>query len=297
MTIRIGASPIAWSNDDMRDLGAETTLEMCLADGEAVGLEGFELGHKFPREAGALKAALAPHGLVCISGWYSCELLTRDVDVELAAAEPHLALLQAMGSNVVVFAETSNAIHSDRSKRLSERPVLAPGDWAEFGRRLTRVAEATRARGLQLVYHHHMGTIVQSEDDIHAFMAATGDAVSLVLDTGHAFWGGSDPAALARRYRSRIHHVHIKDVRPDVMAAATAEDLSFLDAVLAGVYTVPGDGCIDYAAFFRELPGYDGWVVIEAEQDPAKANPLEYARKGYAHLTAVLAETGLRSIS
>lgn len=293
MTIRIGASPIAWSNDDMRDLGAETTLEMCLADGKAIGLEGFELGHKFPREPEALKAALAPYGLACITGWYSCELLTRDSDAELAAAEAHLSLLQAMGSSVVVFAETSNAIHSDRTARLSARPVMKAGDWDEFGRRLTRVAEATRARGLQMVYHHHMGTIVQSEADIDAFMASTGEAVKLVLDTGHAYWGGSDPVALARRYRARIAHVHTKDVRPEVMAAATAKDLSFLDAVLAGVYTVPGDGCIDYAAFFRELPGYSGWVVIEAEQDPAEADPFTYAKMGHAHLTKVLAETGL----
>lgn len=293
MAIRIGASPIAWSNDDLRELGAETSLESCLADGRRIGLEGFELGHKFPREASALKAALAPFGLACISGWYSCELLTRDVEAELEAAKAHLDLLQAMGASVVVFAETSNAIHSDRSKPLSTRPVLPARDWAEFGRRLTRVAEATAQRGLRLVYHHHMGTIVQSEADIDALMAATGEAVSLVLDTGHAFWGGADPVALARRYRSRIHHVHTKDVRPAVMAAATAKDLSFLDAVLDGVYTVPGDGCIDYAAVFRELPGYDGWVVIEAEQDPAKADPYTYAAKGHAHLVAVLAETGL----
>lgn len=292
MPIRIGASPIAWSNDDMQNLGAETTLETCLAEARSVGLQGLELGHKFPREATALKAALAPFDLSCITGWYSCELLKRDSDAEMVAARAHLDLLKAMGANVVVFAETSNAIHSTLGVPLSRRPVMKPADWAEYGRRITRVAEATRAEGLQMVYHHHMGTIVQSEADIDAFMAATGDAVGLVLDTGHAFWGGSDPAALARRYRARIHHVHTKDVRRDVMADVNERDTSFLDAVLAGVYTVPGDGCIDFGAVFRELPGYSGWVVIEAEQDPAKANPLVYARKGYATLVSVLAATG-----
>lgn len=292
MKITIGANPIGWSNDDMQDLGGDTPLETCLAEAASVGFRGMELGHKFPREAGALKAALAPFDLACVSGWYSAELLTRDEHAELAALRPHLDLLKAMGSKVLVFAETSNAIHCVRGTPLSQRPVMAPGDWAEFGRRLTAVAEQTLSEGVRVVYHHHMGTIVQSEADIDAFMAATGDAVGLLLDTGHATWGGADPAALASRYRSRIFHVHTKDVRADVRAAADAGDWSFLDAVLAGVYTVPGDGSIDFAAVFRELPDYEGWVVIEAEQDPAKANPLVYARKGYAHLTGVFADAG-----
>jgi myo-inosose-2 dehydratase len=292
--LRIGANPIGWSNDDMRELGGDTPLETCLAEAASVGIEGMELGHKFPREADALKAALAPFGLACVSGWYSSELLLRDPAAEMAALRPHLDLLKAMGCDVLVFAETSNAIHGDRTKPLSRRPHLAASDWAEFGRRVTAVAEATRAEGVRLAYHHHMGTVVQSEADIDAFMAATGEAVALLLDTGHATWGGADPAKLAAKYRSRIAHVHTKDVRRAVMERAMAEDLSFLDAVVDGVYTVPGDGCVDFEAVFRQLPGYDGWVVIEAEQDPAKANPLDYARKGFAHLTAVLAKTGLR---
>ncbi len=203
-----------------------------------------------------------------------------------------------MGSTVLVFAETSNAIHGDRSKPLSQRPVMSARDWAEFGRRITQVAERTLSEGVRLVYHHHMGTIVQSEADIDAFMAATGSAVHLLLDTGHATWGGSDPAALAARYRERISHVHAKDVRPHVMTQAAAEGWSFLDAVLGkgsdlGIYTVPGDGMIDYPAVFRALPGYSGWVVVEAEQDPEKAHPLTYAKKGVAHLKHSLKEAGL----
>lgn len=292
--LRIGANPIGWSNDDMRELGGDTPLETCLAEAASVGIQGMELGHKFPREAGALRAALAPFGLACVSGWYSSELLRRDPAAEMAVLRPHLDLLRAMGCDVLVFAETSNAIHGDRTMPLSRRPHLEPGDWAEFGRRVTAVAEATKAEGVRLAYHHHMGTVVQSEADIDAFMASTGEAVALLLDTGHATWGGADPAKLARKYRARIAHVHTKDVRAAVMARATAEDLSFLDAVVDGVYTVPGDGMVDFEAVFRELSGYDGWVVIEAEQDPAKANPLAYARKGWAHLTEVLAKTGLR---
>jgi myo-inosose-2 dehydratase len=294
MTIRIGANPIGWSNDDMLELGGETPLETCLAEAKQVGFEGMELGNKFPREPEALKQALAPFGLACVSGWYSAELLTRDADVEMKALRPHLDLLKAMGSKVLVFAETSNAIHGDRSKRLSERPVMKDADWAEWGRRVTQIAERTLSEGVRLVYHHHMGTIVESGADIDAYMNNTGEAAHLLLDTGHATWGGSDPADLARRYRHRISHVHTKDVRRDVMAKAKAENWSFLDSVLQGVYTVPGDGMVDFVSVFKELPGYSGWVVIEAEQDPAKANPLKYATMGYANLTRYLAEAGLR---
>lgn len=293
--IRIGANPIGWSNDDMREIGGATPLEVCLAEAKEAGFEGMELGHKFPREPEALKAALAPFGMACISGWYSAELLKRDAAAELAALRPHLDLLKAMGSNVLVFAETSNAIHGNRDLPLSARPVLAPSAWAQFGARMTAVADETLKQGVRLVYHHHMGTIVQSRDDIDALMAATGPSVGLLLDTGHATWAGTDPAGLARDYRSRIFHVHTKDVRPDVRARSDKEDWSFLDSVLAGVYTVPGDGMVDFATVFKALPGYDGWVVVEAEQDPEKAPPLAYAKKGYAEVVRALRVAGLRS--
>ena len=228
-----------------------------------------------------------------MSGWYSCELLLRDADAELRALRPHLDLLKAMGCNVLVFAETSNAIHGNVARPLSQRPVLPADGWKRFGQRMTEVAAATLAEGVRLVYHHHMGTVVQAEAEIDALMAATGPEVHLLLDTGHAVFAGADPVALARRYRSRISHVHTKDIRAAVMAESRAQDRSFLQAVVAGVFTVPGDGMIDFAAVFRELPGYAGWVVLEAEQDPVKANPLAYTTKGYAHLRRVLAETGL----
>jgi myo-inosose-2 dehydratase len=293
MTIRIGANPIGWSNDDMRELGGETPLEICLAEAKEAGFEGMELGHKFPREAEALRQALAPFRLACVSGWYSAELLRRDAEAEMRALRPHLDLLKAMGCAVLIFAETSNAIHGDRAVPLSRRPVLRAEEWKPFGRRLTEVGERTLAEGVRLVYHHHMGTIVQSPDDIAALMASTGEAVHLLLDTGHALWGGADPADLARRYRSRISHVHTKDVRKAVLEEARRKDWSFLDAVVAGVYTVPGDGMIDFTAVLGELRGYSGWVVVEAEQDPAKAHPLTYAKRGYAHVRRCLAEAGL----
>ena len=299
MSIRIGANPIGWSNDDLQEIGGDTPLETCLAEAREAGFEGMELGHKFPRDADRLKAALAPFGMACIGGWHSVELLRRSAEEEFALAKQHCDLLKAMGTEVFIVAETSNAIHGQRDTSLSRRPVMQAADWAGYGARMTDLAERLADEGLRLCYHHHMGTIVQSEADIDAFMAHTRPPVNLLLDTGHATWAGADPAALAARYRARISHVHCKDVRAEVRAKAEAEDWSFLDAILGkgsdlGVYTVPGDGCVDYVSVFRALPGYAGWVVVEAEQDPAKANPLAYAKKGVANLKAFLNEAGLR---
>jgi len=293
MPLRIGANPIGWTNDDLQEIGGATPLETCLAEARQAGIEGMELGHKFPREPEALKAALAPYGLACVAGWYSIELLRRSAREEFDLAKPHRDLLRAMGTDVFIVAETSNCIHGRRDVPLSRRPKLADADWAGYGARITELAELLAAENLRLCYHHHMGTIVETEAD-HTRLPAM-----LLLDTGHATWGGSDPAALAMRYRDRIGHVHVKDVRGAVMERARREDWSFLDAVLGqgrdlGIYTVPGDGTVDYPAVFRALPNYSGWVVIEAEQDPEKANPLRYATLGVANLRRFLTEAGLR---
>lgn len=290
MQVRLGANPIIWSNDDLRELGADITLETCLGEARAVGFEGMELGHKFPREARALAAVLERFALKCVSGWYSAELLVWGAREELTRLRPHLELLKSMGSPVLVFAEVSHAVHGDLSRPLSERPVLTARDWREFGRRLTEVAAATAAEGVRLAYHPHMGTVVQSEEDIDALMAATGPEVGLLLDTGHAALAGADPAALARRYAPRIVHVHAKDVRAEVAAQASRANWSFLRAVLAGVFTVPGDGDVAFEPVFAALRDYCGWVVLEAEQDPRIADPLTYATLGYRHLKRLVAE-------
>ncbi|HXF55425.1 MAG TPA: myo-inosose-2 dehydratase [Hyphomicrobiaceae bacterium] len=295
MSIRIGANPIGWSNDDLPELGGDTPLEVCLKEAKEAGFAGMELGRKFPRKAPALKKALEPFGLACVSGWYSAELLKRDAKAELKALKPHLGLLKAMGSKVLVFAETSNTVHTDRKVPLSKRPVLAADAWRELGRRMTEVAEHTLENGVRLVYHHHMGTVVQSADDIERLMTVTGSAVHLLLDTGHATWAGANPIALARRYKDRIAHVHAKDVRKDIMHWARLADVSFLDAVIAGVFTVPGDGMVDFPGVLKELKGYAGWIVVEAEQDPAKAEPLTYARLGYKNLRQALRKAGLKT--
>jgi len=290
MSIRFGANPIIWSNDDLRELGAETSLETCLAEARQIGFEGMELGHKFPREARELASVLGRFGLACISGWYSAELLARDAAAELRQLRPHLDLLKAVGSTVLVFADTSGAIHCDLRRPLTQRPQLASDHWRQFGQRVTEVAAATAAEGVRLVYHHHMGTVVQSEADIDALMEATGPEVGLLLDTGHARFAGADPVVLAQRYGSRIGHVHAKDVRAEVAARAGAGDWSFLRAVVEGVFTVPGDGCVPFDHVFRELRNYSGWVVLEAEQDPKKADPETYASLGLRNLRRLVAE-------
>jgi inosose dehydratase len=291
--IRIGANPIGWSNDDMVELGGHIPLEQCLAEAKAAGFEGMELGNKFPREAGKLKPILAAHGLALVSGWYSTFLIERDADAEFAAARAHAGLLKAMGCEVLIAAECTRTVHGDKEKPLSRRPVMTDDEWTRFTSRLTPFAEKLRELGLTLVYHHHMGTVVQSEAEIDRLMAETGPAVKLLLDTGHALWGGADPVALASRQRDRIAHVHTKDVREAVMARAAHGNWSFLNSVVEGVYTVPGDGMIDFAAVFRELKPYSGWMVVEAEQDPEKANPAVYAKLGCGNVKRFLRQAGL----
>jgi myo-inosose-2 dehydratase len=291
--IRIGANPIGWSNDDMPELGGDTPLETCLKEAKEIGFQGMELGNKFPREPAALKKALEPFGLSCVSGWYSGHILERSVDAEMQALRGHLDLLKAMGSPVLVYAENTRDVHGKREKPLSQRPTIPDGAWKDYGRNMTELAKRTEGEGVRLVYHHHMGMAVQSESDVDRLMAETREPLWLLLDTGHAIWGGADPVALAKRYRSRIGHVHAKDVRKAVMERAQREDLSFLDAVVEGVYTVPGDGMVDFPAVFRELPGYSGWVIVEAEQDPVKANPYKYGKMGYENLKGYLKGAGL----
>lgn len=291
--IRIGANPIGWSNDDMVELGGHISLEQCLSEAKEAGFTGMELGNKFPRAADQLRPILKAHGHHLVSGWYSTHLLVRDIDAEMEAVKDHATLLRDMGAKVIIVCETSNATHGEMGTPLSQRPVLPHDVWGRFGMRLTAFALKLRQDyGLTLVYHHHMGTIVQTEAEIDRLMGATGDAVHLLLDTGHITWGGGDPARVARHYKSRIAHVHTKDVREDVMMRSNRDDWSFLKSVVEGVYTVPGDGLIDFDRVFAELAGYSGWVVVEAEQDPDKANPLDYAKKGYAHLEQVLGRTG-----
>jgi inosose dehydratase len=296
MSVRIGINPITWSNDDMPELGGATPLEVALSETKEAGYAGTEMGGKFPKVPATLRPILEEHGLVLVSGWYSGELLERSVEEEITAAQSHLDLLAAMGCKVMVYAETTGTVQNRRERPLSSRPRADAGQWGDYGKRLTQVAEHFLQHGVQMAFHHHMGTVVETENEVDRLMENTGDAVGLLIDTGHATFAGIDPLTLVRRYGTRINHVHCKDVRLDRLERAKKEDLSFMDAVVDGVFTVPGDGGIDFKALLTTLKEarYQGdWLVVEAEQDPAKAHPLTYAKKGYETLSRLAQEIGL----
>jgi inosose dehydratase len=293
MAIEIGINPITWSNDDLPELGGDIPLSTCLAETREAGFAGTELGGKFPRRAAELGPLLGHYDLKLVSGWFSGNILEREVDAEFDAVVPHLTLLRDLGCRHVVYADTSRR-SDDLFLPLSRRPVLSDGDWRGYGRKITALAERMAAFGVGMAFHHHMGTIVQSEADIDRLMAASGDAVGLLFDSGHCLFSGADPLAVLQRHLWRVVHVHCKDARRDVLDAARARDQSFMQAVLDGVFTVPGDGCIDFLAILRTLRSrdYDGWVVVEAEQDPRTAHPLSYARMGYRNLRAASTAAG-----
>ncbi len=295
--ILYGTNPIAWSNDDDPTLGGHISLEQCLDDASKIGFDGIEKGNKFPQDADGLKAVLEPRGLSYVSGWHSLNLLVNDVETEKAAMQPALDLLKAMGSSVIITCETSNSIHGVQSKALADRPILPDDQWAAFGAGVEALAEFTAGQGVTLVYHPHMGTIVQSEDEYDRFMDVTGPATKLLLDTGHCLFGGGDPARVAKKHMARVGHLHTKNLRAEVAQQVWVEGLPFLEGVRRGVFTVPGDpdGAVDFVPVLQAAAehGYSGWLVIEAEQDPDVRNPFEYQSRGLASLKTLARVTGL----
>ncbi len=286
-SIRIGINPIGWSNDAMPELGGDTPLETCLAEAAQVGYSGIELGGKFPREPEALRQVLATHALRLISGWYSGNLIDNSVEQEWALLQPHLALLKSQGCRVLVYAETWRESFMETNRPMSSRPVIDTAEMRPYAARLTELADRCLYDfNIRLAIHHHIGTIIQSDADIDQLMALAGPSVGLLLDTGHCLSAGADPVKVLERHAARVCHVHCKDVRAPQLKQAIGEDMGFMQAVLQGLYTVPGDGCIDYPALLAGLKShnYQGWLVVEAEQDPQIANPLTFARMGYDYL-------------
>ena len=294
MAVRLGTNPIGWSNDDLPELGGDTPLETCLAEARAAGFAGIEKGNKFPSDPAAVHAVLGRHGLRLISGWYGAELQFRSVEQEIEAVRPHLELLRACGCEVMVFAETGGTVQGRRDVPVADRPVLSDAEWPGFLDRLGKLGDWMAGQGVRIAFHHHMGTAIETAAEIDRLLSGTPPSVGLLLDTGHLAFAGENPALVARCWAGRVNHVHAKDVRPDVLARARREQWSFLDSVVAGVFTVPGDGCLDFAAALRPIAaaGYARWLVVEAEQDPACAHPLTYARKGCGHLRAAAEAAG-----
>lgn len=296
--ILFGTNPIAWANDDDRSIGADIPTERILDEaGRQIGFDGIENGHRWPDDPEKLRVLLGSYGLKFISGWYSCELLTRSVEDEIVACQSHLAKLKHNGCKVMIVCETSNAIHGDAGKAVNDRPKLTGDEMKAFGAKLEAFAEYLSSQGVTLVYHHHMGTIVETPEEIDALMAATGPHAQLLFDAGHCAFGGGDPAAVLQRHVGRVKHFHAKNIRADVVARVRKEGLSFLQGVVAGAFTVPGDqgGAVDFAPLLKILAGasYDGWIVIEAEQDPDVRNPLLYQTLGLATLKRQAKAAGL----
>ncbi|GLK64399.1 myo-inosose-2 dehydratase (plasmid) [Paracoccus kondratievae] len=296
--ILFGTNPIAWANDDDQRIGAHIPTEQILREaGQIIGFDGIENGHRWPDDPVALKELLGSYGLKFISGWYSTSLLTRSVGEEIAAVQGHLAKLKANGCRVCIVCECSNTVHGSPDTPVNARPRLSDAEMAGFGRKMEEFARYLADEGITLAYHHHMGTVVESPEEIDAFMAATGPATHLLFDTGHCTFGGGDPEAVLRKHVARVAHFHAKNIRRPVTEAVRAEDMSFIQGVLAGAFTVPGDpeGAIDFQPLLRILAeaGYGGWLVIEAEQDPEKRNPLEYQSMGLRALKDMAQAAGL----
>ena len=293
--VRIGINPISWMNDDLPSLGGETPLETALREGAAIGYRGFELGNKFPKESGALRAVLGKYGLACVSGWYSGQLAHCSAEEEIEAIGPHLRLLAESGASVMVYGEVADAIQG-RPQPLFQRPrFTGEQQWKDYCDKLTLLARHTLAHGVRLSYHHHMGAYVETAADIDMLMALTGEEVGLLFDSGHVTFAGGDAAEVLRRHVARVSHVHCKDVRAGVAKLARNGNWSFLESVLNGAFTVPGDGCVDFPALLDILRdhGYQGWLVVEAEQDPAVAPSFEYAQMGFCYLAALVADMAL----
>jgi inosose dehydratase len=295
MSVKLGINPITWTNDDVPELGGDIPLETCLTETRAAGYAGTELGGKFPRSAAELGPILQSYQLELVSGWYDGGILDRDVSEEFDRILPHLTLLRDLGCKVVVYADTSGGRHDGIYQPISRRPRLSDEEWPAYGAKLTALAERMATFGVGMAFHHHMGTIVESDAEIDRLIAETGEAVGLLFDTGHCLFAGGDPASLLRRHINRVVHFHCKDVRSDVLETARATDMSFMDAVMDGIFTVPGDGFVAFQPLLEQLHAarYDGWLVVEAEQDPRKANPLTYATLGYKNLRQAAMAAGL----
>ncbi len=294
MAVRIGINPITWVNDDLPSLGKGTSLDTILSETRLAGFAGTEMSFQFPKTSAELGPLLKSHGLDLVSGWFDGRIHERDIDAEWAAILPHLTLLRDLGCRYVVYADTSGRSEGDLFAPISKRPRLPDGEWAAYGKRLTALAERMADFGVGMAFHHHMGTIVETDREIDRLMESTGGAVGLLYDSGHCIFSGGDPVGLLKRHIGRVVHVHCKDARKELLAKARASDESFMQAVLDGVFTVPGDGFIDFPALLAILhsSGYQGWLVCEAEQDPGKANPLTYAKLGFGNLVRMALQAG-----
>jgi inosose dehydratase len=292
--VYLGITPTGWTNDDTPGIGDYIPFEQCVSEMALAGFEGCSVGHKFPKDPEVLKRELGLRGLRVSEPWASTYFTVAEMeDRTVESFRQQMAFIKEMGGTDVVVAELGHAVHQQPVFVLANKPVFSDEQWGRMVEGLNRLGRMAAEEDMRLCYHHHMGTGVQTRAEVDRLMNDTDpEVVHLLFDTGHLYWAGDDPLDMARAYADRIKHVHLKDIRKDVLDCCTERKLSFLESVIEGAFTVPGDGVIDFEPIFRTLAdaGYEGWLIVEAEQDPHKANPLEYAKKARAYLRQV---TGL----
>ena len=290
--VKLGIAPVNWSNDDLPELGADISLDRCLSEMQEAGYAGTESGHKFPTKVSTLKPLLSKHGLSLASMWHTTYLVENDdLEGELSKLKESLEFLSAMGTGVINIAECSGSVHGDRNKPLSAKPVFDDREWDRLIIGLKKAGELCETHGIKLAFHHHMGTGVQTEDEIDRLMSSTAnEKVYLCADTGHMRFAGFDPLPVYKRYIDRIAHIHLKDIRESVLTEMLDKDASFLDAVIEGVFTVPGDGMIDFKPVLDVVmeSNYSGWMIVEAEGDPSKTDPLQYSRIAKRYISEII---------
>ena len=285
--VKVGIAPIGWTNDDMPDLGKENTFEQCVSEMALAGYSGCEIGNKYPKDKEVLKRALDLRGLTICNQWFSAFLISKPFDETANAFSKQLDFLKYEGADVIGVSEQSYSIQGKNQPIFEGKHVMDDHEWNLLCSGLNRLGRIAKEKGMKLTFHHHMGTVVQNEDEIDRLMEHTDpDLVYLLFDSGHLSFDGIDPVKILKKYIKRVGHVHLKDLRNDVVAESKAKHLSFLEGIRRGTFTVPGDGDVNFKPIFDclEKAGYTGWIVVEAEQDPAKANPLEYAMKARKYI-------------
>ena len=288
---RLGIAPIAWWNDDLEELSDDVSLEECLRQASVAGFSGMETGRRFPMNMDELGPILDRFGISVCGGWYSGHLLEGDIEAEKDSIRPMLDFFIAAQAPCIVYGEIARAIQGERAAPLATKPRIADDEMRVYGRAMTAFAEWCAEEGMPIAYHHHMGAVIETEQELDSLMNHSGEALRLAYDTGHLAFAGGDGLRVIERHHRRIGHVHAKDVRRAVIDGLDRKRESFLDAVIKGAFTVPGDGDLDFGETVRRLAsvGYQGWFVVEAEQDPVANPPLEMARKGHAELLRVMA--------
>lgn len=285
--IKLGVAPIAWTNDDLPELGKENTFEQCISEMALAGYTGTEIGNKYPKDPETLKQFLEPRGLEVASAWFSAFLTTEPYENTFEKFKEHRDFLWNMGAKVIVVSEQGHSIQGRDLPIFEEKPKFTDQEWDLLTKGLEKLGDLAHERDMEIVYHHHMGTGVQTTGEIERLMENTDpEKVSLLFDTGHLVYSGEDPLGIFEKYHHRIKHIHFKDIREDVMNEVKNEKDSFLTGVKKGAFTVPGDGMVDFAPIWKaiEQSGYEGWIVVEAEQDPSLAIPFIYAKQAREYI-------------